>query len=177
MTNVELRSLRAQLLLVGGLVAGCIVAAVLIATQRWWFESFLVEKYPPLPANLSKLAKDVHAGQIDADAWDRLSNAERLAFFDDWMANDGEAWPQMPPALAALAGDLYAARAERTLVCGGDAQRARALEFLRLAHCAEALPCLDRARCWAQRRCLGPLADDIAATMAAIRVASEEGNE
>ena len=46
----------------------------------------------------------------------RLSNAERLAFFDDWMANDGEAWPQMPPALAALAGDLYAARAERTLV-------------------------------------------------------------
>lgn len=164
MNKQELRTLRSQLLLTVGLFAGCIAAAGVMASQRGFFEKYLKEKYAPLPADLKDVADAAGAGEVDPVRFEQLSDAERLALYDDWMSRDPPP-ANTPRALLTAAGELYLARAERTLVCGNDDQRKRALRFLELAGSREAISRLQKLSRWAARRSLPEFAAAVAETI------------
>ena len=168
MNKQELKTLRAQSLLMGGLLAGCIGAAVLLATQRGFFEGYLKEKYAPLPEGLRPVADAAAEGQLDPEEFQRLAEPHRLALYDHWMQADDP-----PPAAARVlveaAPALYIARAERTLVCGNQQQRGRALAFLEAAGSDEAIPVLEELSRWAARRKMPELAAQVAATADRLR--------
>lgn len=65
MNKQELRTLKGQLLLLGGMFAGSVVLAMLLATQRGFFEKFVEEKYGALPATLKPLADAAAEGKLD----------------------------------------------------------------------------------------------------------------
>ncbi|MHC4404288.1 MAG: hypothetical protein ACYTG0_31930 [Planctomycetota bacterium] len=176
MNRQELRTLRSQLLLVAGLFAGCIVAGVLMATQRGFFEEYLREEYAPLPAELKDLADAAASGEIDEARLQGLSQEQRLALYDDWMIRPNPP-AGTPKTLVAAAGELYLARAERTLVCGNADQRKKALWFLELAGSSEAVPVLEKASRWAERRSLPELAAAIAETVDRLQRAPSAGEK
>ena len=161
MNKQELKTLRAQSLLMGGLLAGCIAAAILLATQRGFFESYLKEKYPPLPEGLRPVADAAAKGRLDPEEFEKLTEPERLTLYGHWMEGT-----DTPPAAARVlveaAPALYIARAERTLVCGNADQRGRALAFLEAAGSDEAIPVLEELSRWARRRKMPELAAQIA---------------
>lgn len=161
----ELRTLRGQLLLLGGLFAGCIVAAVIMASQRGFFEQFIAEQYTALPANLQPLVEAAATGAIDREAFAKLSPAQRLALYDEWMTHTDPSPAGTPRALVAADPTLYLARAERSLVCGRAEQKLRALAFLELAGSEDAIPVLRKASRWAARRQRPELATQIATTL------------
>lgn len=164
MTSQELRTLRFQLLLMGGLIGGCIVAAAVTASQRTFFERFLKEKYQPIPASLSDVADEAAEGRVDAKKFRELDRLQRLALYDDWMMQTAPSSDE-PGALLAADCELYLGRVERTLVCGSAEQRARALEFLEKARCCEARDMLQHAADWAKRGNQPELAAQIAETI------------
>ncbi len=164
MNKQELRTLRSQLLLTVGLFAGCIAAAAVMASQRGFFEKYLKEKYAPLPADLKDVADAAAAGEVDPARFEQLSDAQRLALYDDWMTRDPPP-VNTPRALMTAAAELYLARAERTLVCGNHDQRKRALRFLELAGSREATARLQKLSRWAARRSLSELVAGIAETI------------
>jgi hypothetical protein len=152
MNKQELRNLKGQLLLLGVMFAGSVLPAVFIASERRFFEKFIEEKYVALPETLKPLADAVAEGKLDEVAFNKLSRADQLILYDAWMT-----WPEQPPArtpAALLAADsgLYLARAERTIVCGRDDQKMRALKFLELAGSRAAIPILRKARQWSIKR-------------------------
>lgn len=151
MPSNELRGLRSQIWLMGGLFALSVVTSATVASQRWFFEKHCRERYSALPSDLRRLATSAAEGALDPNEHERLSREDRLALYDDWMA---AAEPLAGMAKALLAHDpaLYIARAERTLVCGRADQRSRAIEFVELGGSAQAVPMLRRARSWWTRR-------------------------
>jgi hypothetical protein len=165
MNSRELRRLRVQLVLTLGLLAGCVGAAIFTAANRWWFEKWLVEKYAPLPAQLRAVADSAAQGNLNGEAFARLSNEQRILLYDDWMSRGESPLDIAPKALLSAAPDLYIARVERTLVCGSAEQRERGLAFLDSCPRAEALPMLEKARDWAVRRNLPELAERIGQSM------------
>ena len=165
MNKQELRTLRGQLLLLGGLFASCMVAAALMASQRGFFEKFIKEKYQELPASLKTMADNAVNGRLDKEAFTRLSPAQRLALYDDWMLRPEPPPAQTPRALVTADPDLYFARAERTLVCGSSGQKLRALKFLKLARSKDAIPMLKRVHEWAVKRRTLRLAEAITETI------------
>lgn len=165
MNKRELKTLRGQLLLLGGLFAGCLVAAAVIAASRNFFEKFLGEKYQPLPAHLAALAQAAAEDRFDQSAFAALSPADRLVLYDDWMARADPPPAATPGALLAADAALYLARVERTLVCGRPDQRLRALQFLELAGARQAVPLLREVRQWALKRKLPQLGEQIAETI------------
>jgi hypothetical protein len=152
MNKQELRTLRGQLLLLGAMLAGSVVLAVSIATQRGFFEKFIEEKYAALPAALKPFADAAAVGRLDREAFNKLSQAERLILYDDWMARPFEPPARTPSELVATDAPLYLARAERTLISGRDDQKVRALKFLELAGAKDAVPILRKARQWSIKR-------------------------
>ena len=152
MNKRELRTLRGQLWLLTGLLAGSAVLAGVVAGARPWIEQFLQEKYDELPARLQTLAGDAAAGRLDAEKFAALADAERLALYEHWMAQPDPPPEQTPAVLVAAAPDFYLARAERSLVCGNPQQRRCALQFLALARNRDAVPILERWQRWASRR-------------------------
>jgi hypothetical protein len=152
MNKQELRTLKGQLLLLGAMFAASVALAVFIASERRFFEKFIEEKYAPAPETLRPLADAAASGRLDAGEFNKLSQADRLILYDDWMARP-EGGPRLTPA-ALLAADpgLYLARAERTIVSGRDDQKTRALKFLELAGSRDAIPILRKARQWSIRR-------------------------
>jgi hypothetical protein len=152
MNKRELRTLKGQLLLLFAMFAGSVLLAVFIATQRGFFEKFIEEKYVALPASLKPLADAAAVGQLDLEAFKKLSQTERLFLYDDWMARPEPLPAGTPAALVAADSGLYLARAERTIVSGRDDQKRRALKFLELAGSKEAVPILEKARRWSIKR-------------------------
>ena len=153
MNKQELRTLKGQLLLLGAMFAGSVVLAVLIATQRPFFEKFIAEKYGVLPASMKTLADGAaESGKIDAEAFSKLTEEERLLLYDDWMTRPDPPPLRTPAALVAADQKLYLARAERSLVGGSDNQKTRALKFLELAGSKDAIPLLRKARQWSVKR-------------------------
>jgi hypothetical protein len=152
MNKRELRTLKGQLLLLGAMFAGSIVLAIFIATQRGFFEKFIEEKYGVLPASMKTLADAATEGKIDEEAFKKLSQAERLLLYDDWMARPNPPPERTPSALVAADAALYLARAERSLIGGREDQKMRALKFLELAESKMAVPLLQKARQWSIKR-------------------------
>lgn len=152
MNKQELRTLKGQLLLLGGMFAGSVVLAVFLATQRGFFEKFIEEKYGALPANLKPLVDAAAEGKLDGEAFNKLSQAERLLMYDDWMTRPDPPPTLTPSALVAADSALYLARAERTLLSGREDQKLRALKFMELAGSKTAIPHLQKARQWSIKR-------------------------
>ncbi|HYG81974.1 MAG TPA: hypothetical protein VD861_16370 [Pyrinomonadaceae bacterium] len=153
MNKEELRTLKGQLLLLGAMFAGSVVLAVVMATQRPFFEKFIAEKYGYLPENVKTLADRVaDSGKIDTEAFSKLTPEERLLLYDDWMKRPDPPPQRTPAALVAADPQLYLARAERSLVGGSDSQKTRALKFLELAGSRDAIPLLQKARQWSIKR-------------------------
>jgi len=153
MNKRELRTLKGQLLLLGAMFAGSITLAVVVASQRPFFEKFIEEKYGQLPAEMKTLAEGAaESGKIDAEAFSKLTEEQRLLLYDDWMTRPDPPPQRTPAALVAADQSLYLARAERSLVGGNANQKTRALEFLELAGAKEAIPLLRKARQWSTRR-------------------------
>jgi hypothetical protein len=147
-----LRTLKGQLLLLGAMFAGSVVLAVFIAMQRGFFEKYILEKYDPLPASLKPLADAAAEGKLDVEAFNKLSQAERLILYDDWMTRPAPPPTRTPSVLVAADSGLYLARAERTIVNGREEQKLRALQFLELAASRDAIPILRKARQWSIKR-------------------------
>jgi len=168
MNKQEMKTLRAQSLLMGGLFVGCIGAAVFLATQRGFFEGYLREKYSPLPENLRPMADAAAQGQLDAEEFEKLTEPERLALYDHWMEGS-DAPPAFARVLVEAAPALYIARAERTLVCGNADQRDRALVFLEAAGSDEAAAALEDVSQWARRRKMPELAAQVDAAAERVR--------
>lgn len=174
MTRQEWRSLRIQVLLMGGLIAGCTVAAIVTATQRGFFEKYLYEKYAALPASLQPLAEAAAQGTLKPRQLAELSENERLLLYDHWMAQADLPSAAMPRSLLAADPDLYIARVERTLVCGRQEQRERALEFLERGGRPDSVPMLRRAAAWAGRRNFPDLAARIQETVQRLEATAAE---
>lgn len=175
MNKQELQTLRGQLLLMGALFAGCIVAAIVMASQREFFEKFVEEKYVALPASLKPLADAAAEGTIDKKAFANLSDSERLALYDYWMTHSDPTLAGMPRALVAADPPLYLTRAERSLVCGRVEQKLKALTFLELAGSRDAIPILQKVSQWAARRQIPEIAAKIAETIDRIERIAPQG--
>jgi hypothetical protein len=165
MNKQELRMLKGQILLLTGMFAGSVVLAVFIATQRGFFEKLIEEKYAVLPASMKPLADAAVEGRIDREAFNKLSQTERLLLYDDWMMRPDPLPMHMPSALVTADSGLYLARAERTLVGGSEDQKLRALKFLELAGSKEAVPLLQKARQWSIKRWTALLTAKITETL------------
>lgn len=152
MNKQELRTLKGQLLLLGVMLAGSVALAVIIATQRVFFEKFIEEKYAALPAALKPFADAAAEGRLDREAFNKLSQADRLILYDDWMGHPLEPPARTPSELVKADAGLYLARAERTLINGREDQKRRALKFFELARARDAVPILKKARQWSIRR-------------------------
>lgn len=152
MNKQELRTLKGQLLLLGLMLLGSVLLAVVIATQRGFFEKFIEEKYTALPEELKPFADAAAEGKLDREAFNKLSQAERLILYDNWMARPFDAPARTPSELVAADPSLYLRRAERTIINGRDDQKLRALKFLDLAGNKEAVPLLHKARQWSIKR-------------------------
>lgn len=165
MNKQELRTLKGQLLLLGAMLAASILLAIFIAMQRGFFEKFVEEKYAALPANMKPLADAAAEGKIDREAFDKLSQAERLLLYDDWMTRPEQSSSRTPSALVAADSALYLSRAERTIVGGREDQKLRALKFIELAGSKMALPLLQKARQWSINRRTTQLTTKITETL------------
>jgi len=168
MRKQELRQLRMQGLLIGGLFVLCVIGATVVSTQRRFAEKYLVEKYSSLPKDLRPWAEAAARGSLDIERWRELDQDQRRALFEEWMGR-ADSSEKTPAALVTADPVVYIRRAEQTLVCGSAAQRAKALRFLLLARSNESLPMLQNVRSWAARRRLDGFVDRIDQTVAALR--------
>jgi hypothetical protein len=164
MNKQEIRTLRGQLVLMAILFVGSLALAVFMAVNRSFFEKYIEEKYGAMPASAQPLAERAETGRFDESDKEKfagLSDSERLALYDDWMSRE-ESSAGTPRALIDVAASLYITRAERTIVCGSEDQKRRALRFLELSRSREAIPVLRKAHRWAVRRGSEELAARIA---------------
>jgi hypothetical protein len=151
----ELRTLRGQVLLTVGLFAGSLAIALVIVTNRWWFEKVLLEKPAPatqLSASLKELVNRVNLGKADGVTYGRLLPPEQIALFDAWMQEGKKASKLAPATLVQMDAKLYLQRVEHAVVCGNSAQRQQALQFLVLTRSSEGEQILDRLARWARKR-------------------------
>lgn len=151
----NLRTIRGQLTLIAGLLLGGIVLAAAIATQRRLFESWVTEKYAPVPDHAKRTI------ETDGD----LRTVDKSTLYDAWMTEERFATEALAAKLREIDAPYYLQRARRTLVAGNLEQRTRAVRFLgHLGH-ADAVPLLERAALKAERRKEMELAVEIRKTL------------
>jgi hypothetical protein len=165
MNKRELRTLKGQILLLCAIFAASTALAIFIASERAFFEKFVEEKYGAMTENLRPLADAAAEGRLEQEAFNKLSQADRLILYDDWMTRPEPPPERTPHALVAADSGLYLARAERTIVTGRDEQKLRALKFLELAGAREAAPILRKAQRWSIKRGTFYLTAKIAETL------------
>ena len=149
-----------QLLLVLKLFLACIVAAACLVYFRGWVEGFMKESYLPPPASLQGAINAVNIGAPIQKSYEEAPEEDRVRLFDYWMVTE-PIHSQLPGELLRLDTELFLARAERTLVSGSPEQRSRALRFLELGDHPAAIPVLQKAKAWAERRALSEFAREI----------------
>ena len=152
MNKRELRTLKGQTLLLGAMFFASAVLALFLAAQRGFFEKLIEERYVEIPSHLKPLADAAEQGRLDRAAFEKLSRADRLILYDDWMRRPDPPPARTPSALVASDSGLYLARAERTIVSGRVDQKMRALSFLELAGSTAAIPLLRKALQWSIKR-------------------------
>jgi hypothetical protein len=137
-----LRSPAGQLSLLGATFLAALGLALAMATQRWFFERYIVEKYRALPAQLAALPPQL-TGAEAAPLVTALPAADREALYEGWMQADD--WPAgAPAALSRADPELYLRRVKQTLLCGSDEQRRRGVRFLTASGHPEAAGILRR---------------------------------
>ena len=152
--------LRFQMLLVLKLFVVCIVAAGYLVYQRSWVESFMKEQYSPPPPNLQSVINAVIIQQPINKLYAEIPDPERVYLFDYWMATE-PVQTHLPRQLLELDTSLFLTRAERSLISGSPEQRLKALKFIDLGDQPSAIPILEKAQRWAQRRTFDELAEEI----------------
>lgn len=156
MNQQDLRTLRGQLALTAGLFAGCVALAAVIISQRFRFESFVAEKYPASREKLSPEARAAADAIADASApakgFNHLPAIERRALYEFWMRDPESRGASEAQALLAADPQFYLRCAEQSVVCGNDAQRRRALEFIAFAESESANEVLLRLADWSKKR-------------------------
>lgn len=151
----------------------CIIAAIILATQRGFFEKFVTETYSQLPQPLEGMAQSAAEGNIDSEEFEALAAGQRMALYDDWMLSDDP--PEVTPgALVAADKNLYFSRARRTIACGNSEQRLRAVMFLKLSRSGDAIPILRKAHGWALKRRVDKLVYEIEEAIYQLREVAEE---
>ncbi|MBP88801.1 MAG: hypothetical protein CMJ64_19165 [Planctomycetaceae bacterium] len=187
MKNSEIRKLKMQLVLVGGLFVFCIATAIVIVNNRPFFEKYLLEKYKPLPTNLIPLAQKMEKTGEVPEVFGRLTEKQQGAFYEHWMTL-AEVEKDTPKMLVSVAPSLHIARVEQTLVCGSQEQRTRALRFVELGFVelgfesalvqsgsgvstnnSEVLSMLGRIDGWATRRRLSSFRTEVDETIVALK--------
>jgi hypothetical protein len=145
-----LRTPRGVLALLGGSLLASVVLALLLGTQREFFERHVREKYPPVSVEAHELGRRL----AEPDAEERirgLSSREREGLYTAWMQK-GDEWPAAAPAVLVRADRFFLERAERTLRVGSLEQRRAATRFLAASRDTRARPLLEASRLRAQRR-------------------------
>lgn len=127
-----LRSAEFQLYMLGGVLLGAVVLAILaLCLRNVVFEVWVHEPHPPLPKKLRTLARAVAAGRAKPERLEALGDAELDLIYGAWIDE-----PQLDPHgilaknLHARAGLPILARIRGTLVVGNLQQRLRAMELL-----------------------------------------------
>jgi hypothetical protein len=154
--DYALMELRGQLIVLTVVFLGGLVLAIVMATQRPWFESFVREKssagyasYPePLRRAVDALAEDKLA-QVD---FEKLGPDQRRQLYEDWIERSDVPRLKVPQKLTRWAPLYYLQCAEKTVVCGSPDQQKRAVQFLQLCSCREATEVLTRLAQWADTR-------------------------
>lgn len=148
--SARLRTPRGQLELLGATFVVALVLALVLASQRSFFERYVREKYPGPDAASERLAQRIEAGEVDAAALRALPPNGTLGLYHLWMQSDSNRYPNLPATAAAAHPELVAERVERTLVAGNREQRQKAIDFAVAARHDRLEPplrfALDRAR-------------------------------
>jgi hypothetical protein len=176
MTKQELKTLRAQFLLLGGLFLLCIVSAGVVASQRPWFEKHIYEVLTPLPEDLRPLYDSATRDQLDPVAFKQLSEPRRLALYDHWLSKKGQDGGRAPAALMSADPGLYRNRAARSIVCGNPEQKELAVRFLEQSNHASVVETLTKSRAWARRHRLSPLISSIDRALETLRMSAEKNS-
>lgn len=151
----EFRTLRGQCLLTLVLFSGSLVIAITIASNRWWFEQFLQEKYTAtaeLSAATKKILERVNRNQLDQATFANLSPRDQIVLYEAWILAGENASHLTPRTLVQMNEKLYLRRAQQTVVSGNLAQRKQALRFLVLCQSPNSREILNRLATWAQKR-------------------------
>jgi hypothetical protein len=170
----EIRTLRAQLLLTGGLMLLCAVCAVVVATQRKlverkWIREKYTAAYDNFPRRVQEAADAAAAGKLTEKLYEPLSEKERDWLYEDWMIRSDPPFEAAPSALAGIDAVRYLERAERTLVCGSAPQQQRAARFLELCATPAAAEVAVRVHDWARKRNRQVLAERLAPTIETLK--------
>lgn len=169
MNREGLHTVRSQFLLIGLLFFITTVFAAVMATRHDWFESFVKEKFSPLPPHLYPLVEASTRNELNVEDIAKLPRHDLLALYDHWMGMPQLPSLTMPGALMVVDRGVYIERLEQTLVCGTPEQRQRALYFIELAGSQEAIQMLQRVQEWAERRKIPDLPRATAETITLIK--------
>lgn len=136
-----------QMLLMAVTLGGAVVLAIIMATQRDFFEQYIRERYPAPPVNVMALLQGLENGSMDASRVARLAPLEQSALYDAWMGREpSPAESVVPAAMMTHAPQVTLARLERTLVAGSKEQRFKAVDFARRTRTTPVVEVLQRAR-------------------------------
>ncbi len=140
-----------QMTLIGATIAAGAALAVLVATQRPFFEKYVREKYAA-PAPHVRDAVAAIRSTDDTAGILALSPQDRRLAYEAWVQGP-DAFPASAPAAMARAdAPLYLARAWQTLVCGAPEQRVLATRFLEASGHPDAVEILRHALARARAR-------------------------
>ena len=151
-----LRTPRGVLALLGSCLAAAVVLALLLGSQRAFFEARVRETYAPPTADAVALALTLAGGAREHD----LSPRQVDEVYQAWM-QVGDGWPVDAPRALVRASPAFLERAAQTLVAGSLSQRRAAARFLAATKDARAVPILARAAQRASRRREDALAREI----------------
>ena len=145
----------------------CLAAAIFMATQVSWAEKYLRETYAldDLPEEVTAVIAEAEKGNIERVEYLKLDDDGRRQLYEDWMNRPNDPPVATARALITVDAEFFLRRAQQSVVCGNAEQRARALEFLKIAPSDKSLEAVEKLLHWAQHRNLPELAKSINATL------------
>ncbi len=164
MSKRNRHGLKFQLLLVLKLFVACAIGAGYLVYHRNWVEGFMKESYFAPPDSLQPVIEAIKMRQPIQELYQQVPETQRSSLYDFWIATEPKL-RELPRQLVSIDADRFVRRVERTLVCGSQEQRLKALEFVQLGGDTSAIPILEKAQAWAQRRRLNELANEIEKTI------------
>lgn len=164
MKPIDYHGLRFQIFLVIKLFVICIGVAVYFVANRPWVEGFFKESYAAPPDSLQEVISRIRMGASIEEEYERIPIDDRTYLFDYWMQSE-PVDQNAPRILLSTDFETFSFRAERTLVSGSPEQQIKALRFFELAKNMRAIPILEKALAWSQRRKLRELESKILNTI------------
>lgn len=160
MNNAEMRKFQGQLYLIGFLIVITAVVSLLVSWNRKRFEQFVKEKYKTVPASLQNEISRIKNGQTLSGEYEKLPETQRELLYDAWMTQP-DISSALPSEIMSVDYELFSQRVERTLICGSDEQRERALQFLVSARDGRTIEMLRSVQNWAERRKMSKLVEGV----------------